>query len=87
MGTSLNPEEHHNCITGSKVIVILLHGIAGDFAYWWGYIGKGLHLQPAQQPCSQRVSMDFQRDSMDFLKCLEFSRIITDAISLSGCCC
>ena len=22
-----------------------------DFAYWWSFIGKGLHLQPAQQAC------------------------------------
>ena len=30
--TSLNPEVYQNCITGSKVIAILLDG--GDFAYW-----------------------------------------------------
>ena len=22
-----------------------------DFAHWWSFIGKGLHLQPAQQAC------------------------------------
>ena len=22
-----------------------------DFAHWWSLIGKGLHLQPAQQAC------------------------------------
>ena len=22
-----------------------------DFVYWWSFIGKGLHLQPAQQAC------------------------------------
>ena len=22
-----------------------------DFAYWWSFIGKGLHLQPAQPAC------------------------------------
>jgi hypothetical protein len=27
-----------------------------DFAYWWNCIGKGLHLQPAQQACSKMGS-------------------------------
>ena len=43
----LNPEEHQNCITGSKVTAILQNG-------WILPIGgaslvKGLRLQPAQQ--------------------------------------
>ena len=41
---SLNPEGHQYCITGSKVILILLDG--GYFPYWWSCIGKGLRLQP-----------------------------------------
>ena len=46
----LNLEGHPNCITGSKVTVILLNGwilpIGGALAI------KGLRLQPAQQACS-----------------------------------
>ena len=50
----LNPEWHLNCITGSKVTVILLNGwilpIGGASAV------KGLRLQPAQQACFKGTS-------------------------------
>ena len=50
--TSLNLEGRQNCITGSKLIAILLD--RGDFAYWWSCIGN-CSLQcsagPAQQAC------------------------------------
>ena len=48
-----NPEGHPNCITGSKVTAILMNGwilpIGGASAV------KGLHLQPAQQACSELI--------------------------------
>ena len=47
--TFLNPEEHQNRITGSKVTAILLKGwilpIIGASSE------QGLHLQPAQEAC------------------------------------
>ena len=45
----LNPKGHQNCITGSKVTVILVKGV--DFAYCLSCIETGLRLQPAQQAC------------------------------------
>jgi len=36
-----------NCITGSKVTAILLNG----WILPWGFIEKGLRLQPTQQAC------------------------------------
>ena len=45
----LNLEVHLKCITGSRVMAILMNG--KDFAYWWSGIGKGLRLKPAQQAC------------------------------------
>ena len=45
----LNPEEHQNSISGSKVTAILLKGV--DFTYWWSFSGGGSALQPAQQAC------------------------------------
>ena len=56
--TSLNPKGHQNCITGSKVIAILMDG--ADFAYRWSCIGKGLRLQPAQQAGFQDVTLIFR---------------------------
>ena len=48
----LNPEEHQNPISGSKVTAILLEGwilpIGGVSA------GEGLRLQPVQQVCINR---------------------------------
>ena len=45
----LNPEGHQNCISGSKITVILLKGwilpLGGASA------GEGLPLQPEQQAC------------------------------------
>ena len=46
----LHIEGHTNRITGSRVTAILLNDL--DFACWWGCIGKGLRLQPAQQAWS-----------------------------------
>ena len=39
----LNLEGHPNCITGSKVTE-MLNAEWMDFAHWWSFIGKGLHL-------------------------------------------
>ena len=43
----INHEGHLNNFIGSKVTAILVNGVF--FASRWSCIGKGLHLQPAQQ--------------------------------------
>ena len=45
----LNPEEHSNCITGSKVTAIFL--IVFILPIGRASTVKGLHLQPAQHCC------------------------------------
>ena len=53
--TFLNPEGHHNPISGFKSYGHFSEGL--DFAYWWSFIGKGLRLQPAQQACFDLIML------------------------------
>ena len=49
MKSFLNPEGHQNRISGSKINGHFTEGV--DLANWWSCVGKGLHLQSAQQAC------------------------------------
>ena len=44
-----------------------------DFAYWWGFIKKGLHMQPAQKACFYHKTFNLSMKSglhiLKILKC------------------
>ena len=62
----LNLEGHPNCITGSKVMAILLNGwilpIGGALAV------KGLRLQPAPQACLEMFRLNERPNLLKVLK-------------------